>query len=90
MTTLDLVTREDLEQFKTELFDLLKKTGIATSSEIQKQWLKNAEVRKMLKISPSTLQNLRINGTLRYTKIGGIYYYKHEDIVNVLEENQSN
>lgn len=90
MTTLDLVTREDLEQFKTELFAALKKMGISGSGDVQKQWLKNAEVRKMLKISPSTLQNLRINGTLRFTKIGGMYYYKHEDIVKVLEENQSN
>jgi hypothetical protein len=36
-----------------------------------KQWLKSVDVRKMLNISPGTLQNLRINGTLRYTKIGG-------------------
>ncbi len=26
--------------------------------------------------SPGTLQNLRVNGTLRFTKIGGIHYYK--------------
>ena len=36
----------------------------------------------MLRISPGTLQNLRVNGTLAYTKIGGIIYYKYEDIVD--------
>jgi len=39
----------------------------------------------MLKISPGTLQNLRVNGTIRYTKIGGILYYKQEDIHRLLE-----
>ncbi|EHQ25081.1 helix-turn-helix domain-containing protein [Mucilaginibacter paludis] len=48
---------------------------------------KSCEVRKMLNISPGTLQNLRINGTLRFTKIGSIMYYKLEDINKVLEGN---
>jgi hypothetical protein len=52
-----------------------------------KKWLKSSEVRKMLNISPGTLQNLRINGTLRFTKIGSIMYYKLEDINRVLEGN---
>jgi hypothetical protein len=42
-------------------------------------------VKNLLKISPGTLQNLRMNGTLRFTKIGGILYYKYEDIIEVLE-----
>ena len=41
----------------------------------------------MLNISPGTLQNLRINGTLRFTKMGGIIYYKLEDINKILEDN---
>jgi hypothetical protein len=32
-------------------------------------------------------QNLRINGILRFTKMGSIMYYKLEDINKVLEEN---
>jgi hypothetical protein len=54
-----------------------------------KKWLKSVEVRKLLNISPGTLQNLRINGTLRYTKIGGIMYYKLENINKILEGGQS-
>lgn len=50
-----------------------------------KKWLKSIEVRKLLNISPGTLQNLRINGTLRFTKIGGMLYYKLEDIHKLLE-----
>jgi hypothetical protein len=53
-----------------------------------KQWLKSIEVRKLLKISPGTLQNLRINGTLRFTRIGSLLYYKQEDINKLLEGGQ--
>jgi len=50
--------------------------------------LRSPEVREMLDISPGTLQNLRINGTLPYTKIGGVIYYAYEDIVKVLQANR--
>ena len=39
-------------------------------------------------VSPGTLQNLRINGTLRYTKVGGIIYYDGEEIQNVMNGNR--
>ena len=84
MTTIEMITREDLKQFKSELLEEIRqimKPGQGQS----KQWLKSVDVRKMLNISPGTLQNLRINGTLRYTKIGGMMYYKLEDIHKVLE-----
>lgn len=80
----ELITREDLKQFKNEMLIEIKqllKPGQAQS----KQWLKSYEVRKLLNISPGTLQNLRLNGTLRYTKIGGLLYYKLEDIEKLLE-----
>ena len=81
----ELVTREDLRRLE----DLLKeiKQIIQPGQSQPKKWLKSSEVRKMLNISPGTLQNLRINGTLRFTKIGSIMYYKLEDINKVLEGN---
>jgi isocitrate dehydrogenase kinase/phosphatase len=44
-------------------------------------------VRKLLGISPGTLQNLRINGTLPYTKIGGVLFYDYEEIKLMIEQN---
>ena len=81
----ELVTREDLRRLE----DLLKeiKQIVQPGQSQPKKWLKSSEVRKMLNISPGTLQNLRINGTLRYTKMGSIMYYKLEDINKILEEN---
>ena len=82
----ELITREDLREFKNELLNDLKQI-MQPGQEQSKKWLKSSEVRKMLNISPGTLQNLRINGTLRFTKIGSIMYYKLEDINKVLEGN---
>jgi len=86
MTAIELITKEDLKQFKSELLTEIKAMIQPGQGQGQsKQWLKSNEVRKLLNISPGTLQNLRINGTLRYTKIGGMMYYKLEDIHKLLE-----
>jgi DNA-directed RNA polymerase subunit F len=83
----ELITKEDLKEFKSDLLNELKNMLQAGQGQ-SKQWLKSNEVRKLLKISPGTLQNLRINGTLRYSKMGSIMYYKLEDINKILEGNQ--
>jgi hypothetical protein len=87
MTAIELITKEDLKQFKSELLTEIKVLTQPGQGQ-SKQWLKSNEVRKLLNISPGTLQNLRINGTLRYTKIGGMMYYKLDDIHKVLEGGQ--
>uniref|UniRef100_UPI00404892CE helix-turn-helix domain-containing protein n=1 Tax=Roseivirga sp. TaxID=1964215 RepID=UPI00404892CE len=50
--------------------------------------MKSYEVRKLLDISPGTLQNLRVNGTLPFTKIGGVIYYDYTDIQSMLQSNK--
>lgn len=86
MHTDELLTKDDLEQFKEELFEELRKLDPSQHSGIPtKEWLKSYEVRKLLGISPGTLQNLRVNGTLPYTKIGSLMYYRYEDIRKLLE-----
>ena len=82
----ELITREDLREFKNELLIELKQIMQPGQGQ-SKKWLKSSEVRKMLNISPGTLQNLRINGTLRFTRIGSIMYYKLEDINKIFEGN---
>ena len=82
---IEIITKEDLKQFKAELVQELKEALRGDAKTTAKEWLKSIEVRKLLNISPGTLQNLRIKGTLRYTKIGGIMYYRHSDIMKLLE-----
>ena len=81
----EVITREDLNQFRSLLLNDLKEI-IYSKPNPSKQWLKSTEVRKLLNISPGTLQNLRINGTLSYNKIGGTIYYKYEEITKMLEK----
>lgn len=80
----EIITKEDLEQFEERLINQIK-VLLGNRADEPKKWLKSYQVRNLLKISPGTLQNLRVNGTLRYTRIGGILYYKYEDIMQVLE-----
>lgn len=83
----EILTKEDLNDFRILLLDDIR--GILQGkTEQTKQWLKSKEVRKLLNISPGTLQTLRINKTLSYTKIGGIIYYAHKDIEKLLDENK--
>lgn len=84
-----LLTIGDLENFKTDLLERITELLKGAGTQTAKEWLRSSEVRKLLGISHGTLQNLRINGTLSYTKIGGILYYKQEDIVKLLESGNS-
>ncbi len=78
-----LITVDDLQQFKKQLLEelllaLKKQTGVGP-----KKWLKSHELRRLLKISPGTLQTLKSSGVIslhqnwrcpflrlrRYTKI---------------------
>ena len=82
-----IVTPEDLQELKTALTEI--KTLLKTlKGDFAKKWLKSPEVRKLLGLSSGTLQNLRVNGTLPYTKIGGVLYYDQEDIQKVMLENR--
>ena len=86
----EILTTDDLREFKIELLKEFKQILAVHHGQPSKKWLKSYEVRKLLGISPGTLQNLRVNGTLPYTKIGGVMFYDYEDIKKMLKENQVN
>lgn len=83
-----IITTEDLMEFKMELLDDIKDLLAKQSKGSLKRYLKSSEVMDLLQISPGTLQNLRINGTLPYTKVGGIIFYDAEEIQKVMEANR--
>jgi hypothetical protein len=82
----NLVTVQDLQNMKDEIISEL--ALIKGKTITQKEWLKSAEVMEMLSISTGTLQNLRINDEIPYTKIGGTLYYEHKAILKVLSDNK--
>jgi len=72
-----------------ELLEEIRAIVSEQKTATSKKWLKSVEVRKLLSISPGTLQTLRINGTLPYTRIGGTNYYNLTDIEKLLSKNKS-
>ncbi len=90
-----IITPDDLEEFKWELLDLIKKmldkkVDKPVPEKEKRVWIKSHQVQRMLGISPGTLQNLRINGTIPYSKVGGVLFYNKEDIEKILEDNMRN
>lgn len=85
---MDSITRRDLELFRTQLmsdFKELFEDKLLSKEELQFNWLRSKTIRKMMNISPATLQNLRIKGKVRYKKVMGSYYYNRNDIQNLFE-----
>jgi hypothetical protein len=80
-----LLTAGDLFDFKRQLIFEIKTLLKEQNGRPAKQWLKSREVRKLLNISPGTLQNLRVRKILPFTRIGGIIYHDAADIQAMLE-----
>lgn len=83
-----IITTDDLREFKLELLADIKNILSKQSQGQLKKYLKSSELMDLLKISPGTLQNLRINGTLPFTKVGGIIYYDAAEIQKVMDKNR--
>jgi hypothetical protein len=80
----EVITTDDLREFKIELLSDIEKLIKTYVGEPTKKWLKSYEVRKLLNISPVTLQNMRMNRTIPFTKIDGTIYYALEDIYQMI------
>ncbi len=88
--SIEIITKEDLREFRVQLMNDLKKVFYQQQPSPEKNWLKSVEVRKLLKISPNTLQSLRMRGKLNPAKVGGILYYKLEEINTMLNQSIDN
>jgi len=82
---IEVITKEDLQVLKQEIINALKRDA----ENINKRWLRSAEVREMLNISAGTLQGMRINGTIPYTKLGSTIFYDNDELFKILHENKS-
>jgi hypothetical protein len=84
----EIITTDDLREFKMEMLEGIQNILQNQSALKQKKYLKSSELMDLLQISAGTLQTLRINGTLPYSKIGGIIFYEYDEIQKVLEQNK--
>jgi len=81
----EIITKEDLQEFEDRLINKIISI-VGQSTEQPQKWLKSYQVKNFLKISTNTLQTLRDNGTLPFSKIGGILYYSYDDILKILND----
>lgn len=85
-----ILTIDDLQALKRELVEEIRNLLTQRQGTAPTRWLKSHQVRRMLTISPGTLQHLRRNGTLPFTKIGGVLFYEASDIENMLQHRKQN
>lgn len=84
----DLVTKDDLRQFRLLLLhDIREAFGSKNEdSEIDEpEWLRSKAIRRIMDISPGTLQNLRVTGKIRFRKVMGSYYYNKSDVMSLFQ-----
>lgn len=77
---------EEVRSLKKLIFEeLIPKLG-QREIDLRNRWLKTRDVVQLLELSAKTLQNLRRNGTLPFSKIGGTIFYELDDIDRILHE----
>jgi hypothetical protein len=85
-----IVTVGDLEEFQTKLLMSIKMMLEGHLGKPAKRWPKSNEVRKLLNISAGTLQTLRNNQKIPFSKMGRLIYYDAIEIDRILTERQKN
>jgi len=81
---MEAITKKDLAILKNELIKEFK-SALQNKSEEKNEWLKTWEVKKLVGLSNGTLQKMRNNGTIPYTKLGGLIFYKKEDVLGLMK-----
>jgi len=77
-----IVTVAHLDQWGERIINSLSKTEVKPPIKI----LRSADVKKMLGISTGSVQNLRISGKLKFSKVNGTIFYDYDDVLNLLKE----
>lgn len=78
-------TLEEVRVLKKEV----KYVKASRVDDFKDTWVDGQEVLQMLHISGRTLQRLRDNDIMPFSRINGKYYYKIADVENVLDKNYS-
>lgn len=53
------------------------------------RWLRSRDVRQMLGISDSTLQTMRVNGSIKAYRLGASWFYREDEIISALEASRT-
>ncbi|MCG2462041.1 helix-turn-helix domain-containing protein, partial [Flavobacteriaceae bacterium F89] len=76
-------------EFKMELFEEIHQLfAIEKSKKRPSNWIKSSQVKRILRISHGTLQNLRNSKIIPYYPVGGIIFYDLEEINQILVDSR--
>jgi hypothetical protein len=81
-----LALSQDIKDLKARI-ELLRQSR---AEVLKDTWIDNQDVLQTLHISKRTLQTLRTNGTLPYSKVKGKFNYRVADIEQLLQDNYYN
>lgn len=79
--------KKTFEEFSMKLESFIQKvSGLYNGIENKRlrKWLDSEDVCRTLNVSPRTLQTLRDNGTLAFSKLGNKVYYLDEDLQRII------
>lgn len=83
-----IITKEEFDQILVKLDEI--REGLhkqVNPSPIQEQYLTNAEVCDLLKVSRRTLQRYRDEGRIAFSQVGATIRYKAADVERFLHDN---
>lgn len=72
-----LITYRDLIAVRDAILAEIKQIN---KGQPAKKWIKSKDVRKLLNISAGTLQTMRNNNVIPFTRVGGVIYYDQDGI----------
>ncbi|MGF7141460.1 helix-turn-helix domain-containing protein [Roseimarinus sediminis] len=90
MNSFSLINEEKLDKLFEMLNSLkgsLEAEQVKNAKKLSETWLDNQEVMDLLRISQRTLQSMRDQLILPYSKVGGKIYYKASDVEQLLHNN---
>lgn len=84
-----IITKEELKAFDQKLDEIwsMLENMKPVSDKARIDWVDNADLKQMLKVSTRTTQNWRDDGTIPFSKIGSKIYYRLEDVEALLKRN---
>lgn len=86
----DLLTRDDLIQFKKEILNWMEQIHEhLTKPPSQKKWLTEGECKQLLGVGRTTLSKYRKEGLLPFIQIQKKILYSYEDIEKLLLDHYS-
>ncbi|WP_445665135.1 helix-turn-helix domain-containing protein [Fodinibius sp. AD559] len=88
MDTSEILTVEKFKSLMQEFISDIEAIVNRPVSE-EKEWLRTKEAADYLSISSSQLHNLKAEGIISCTKLGGTNYYDRKEIDKVLEANKA-